>query len=59
MEDDVEDETDTNIGRKLFHTISGHGGVVHAEAEHPNGDVLVRLNDQWFMLADCVEWEQA
>lgn len=48
---------ETNIGRKLFHTISGHGGVVDAEAEHPNGDVLVRLNDQWFMLADCVEWE--
>lgn len=52
-------DTETNIGRKLIHTISGHGGVVDAEAEHPNGDVLVRLNDQWFMLADCVEWVQA
>lgn len=28
-------------------------GRVDAEAVHPDGTVLVRINDKWFQLSEC------
>lgn len=36
------------IGRHLTHPQSGETGIVDATAEHPDGRVLVRINDHWF-----------
>lgn len=41
----------------LIHSITGHGGRVDASAEQPDGTDIVRINDQWFFLDDCKEWE--
>lgn len=59
MAEEIQDAQTTPVPPRMpmIHRITGHGGIVDAEAEHPNGDVIVRLNDQWFFLDDCEEWE--
>lgn len=59
MSDEPQDAQDKPVPPRmmLIHKPSGHGGVVDAEAEHPDGMVIVRVNDQWFPLDDCEEWE--
>lgn len=39
------------IGQKL--TCPAGTGVIDAEAIHPDGMVIVRINDQWFPLSLC------
>lgn len=39
------------IGQTL--SAKGERGVVDAEAIHPDGSVLVRINDKWFQLNEC------
>lgn len=40
------------IGDQVTHPLSGQYGVIDATAEHPDGRVLVRLNDRWFFADD-------
>lgn len=39
----------------LTHARSGVRAVPDATVTHPDGKLLVRLNDQWFFRADCKE----
>lgn len=36
------------------HPLSGESGIIDATTTHPDGAVLVRLNDHWFFADDCV-----
>lgn len=41
------------IGDVVLHRLSGVSGVVDATSSHPYGQILCRINDQWFFAADC------
>lgn len=36
------------IGAQVTHLSSGEVGMIDATVEHPDGRILVRLNDRWF-----------
>ena len=42
------------IGAHLFHPLSGEMGFVDAVAEHPDGRLLVRIDDRWFFADETV-----
>lgn len=59
MAEEIQDAQTIDVPPKLMliHNITGHGGMVDATAEHPDGKDIVRINDQWFFLDDCKEWK--
>jgi hypothetical protein len=42
------------IGQYLYHKLSDTIGYVDAEAVHPDGKALVRINDRWFMTDNLI-----
>lgn len=40
-------------GKAIHHQLSGITGVVDSTAEHPDGAVVVRVDDHWLFLEDC------
>lgn len=42
------------IGQYLYHELSNTIGFVDAEAVHPDGKALARINDRWFVADDLI-----
>lgn len=40
------------IGEQVIHRLSGTWGVIDGMVRHPDGRIVVRLNDRWFFAAD-------
>lgn len=38
---------------RVYHQQSGISGRVDAAVEHPDGEVLWRVDDHWFFAKDC------
>jgi hypothetical protein len=40
------------IGDLVMHALSAETGCIDAQVVHPDGRVLVRVNDHWFFAAE-------
>lgn len=41
------------IGEAIYHALSDTDGIIDDVSSHPDGKIIVRVNDHWFFREDC------